>query len=107
MFVGIKTARGTHHFLKINNLSSPTRTGTGVSINISGVSIVTRNITVKLLSFVKFIDRYIASMPVDVVKFYISLVHSLEEGGRQAIIVENLAKFIHDTGSRYRLQTGG
>ena len=118
--------------------------GTGVSINVSGVSIVTRNITDKLLSFAKFLDRYklvvevtetalithinyassnlnqlrkagfiialddfgsgyssfryLSSMPVDVVKFDISLVHSLEEGGRQGIIVENLARLIRDAG---------
>lgn len=118
--------------------------GTGVSINVSGVSIVTRSITDKLLSFVKFLDqyklivevtetalithinyassnlnqlrkagfiialddfgsgyssfRYLSSMPVDVVKFDISLVHSLEEGGRQGIIVENLARLIRDAG---------
>ncbi|MHB8915911.1 MAG: putative bifunctional diguanylate cyclase/phosphodiesterase, partial [Thiobacillus sp.] len=118
--------------------------GTGVSINVSGVSIVTRIITDKLLSFTGFMDRYklivevtetalithinhassnlnqlrkagftialddfgsgyssfryLSSMPVDVVKFDISLVHSLEEGGRQGIIVENLAKLIRDAG---------
>ena len=118
--------------------------GTGVSINVSGVSIVTRGITDKLLSFVKFLDRYrlivevtetalithinyassnlnqlrkagfiialddfgsgyssfryLSSMPVDIVKFDISLVHSLEEGGRQGIIVENLARLIRDAG---------
>ena len=32
--------------------------GTGVSINVSGVSIVTQNITDKLLTFAKFLDRY-------------------------------------------------
>lgn len=118
--------------------------GTGVSINVSGVSIVTRIITDKLLSFTEFMDRYklvvevtetalithinhassnlnelrkagftialddfgsgyssfryLSSMPVDVVKFDISLVHSLEEGGRQGIIVENLARLIRDAG---------
>ena len=118
--------------------------GTGVSINVSGVSIVTQGITDKLLSFAKFLDRYklvveitetalithinhassnlnklrkigfiialddfgsgyssfryLSSMPVDVVKFDISMVRSLEEGGRQGIIVENLAKLIRDAG---------
>lgn len=118
--------------------------GTGVSINVSGVSIVTQNITDKLLSFAKFLDRYqlvveitetalithinhassnlnqlrkagfvialddfgsgyssfryLSSMPVDIVKFDISLIQNLEEGGRQGIIVENLAKLIHDAG---------
>ena len=42
--------------------------------------------------------RYLSSMPVDIVKFDISLVHSLEEGGRQGIIVENLARLIRDAG---------
>jgi diguanylate cyclase (GGDEF)-like protein len=118
--------------------------GTGVSINVSGVSIITQHITDKLLSFAKFLDRYklvveitetalithinhassnlnqlrkagftialddfgsgyssfryLSSMPVDVVKFDISLVQSLGEGGRQGIIVENLARLIHDAG---------
>lgn len=113
-------------------------------MNVSGVSIVTRTITDKLLSFAKFLDRYklvvevtetamithinhassnlnqlrkagfvialddfgsgyssfryLSSMPVDVVKFDISLIRSLVEGGRQGIIVENLAKLIHDAG---------
>lgn len=118
--------------------------GTGVSINVSGVSIVTQSIIDKLLAFAKFLDRYklvveitetalithinqassnlnqlrkagfiialddfgsgyssfryLSSMPVDVVKFDISMVRSLEEGGRQGIIVENLARLIRDAG---------
>lgn len=118
--------------------------GTGVSINISGVSIVTQGITDKLLTFARFLDRYelvveitetalithinyaannlnqlrkagftialddfgsgyssfryLSSMPVDVVKFDVSLIQNLEEGGRQSDIVKNLAKLIHDAG---------
>ena len=125
--------------------------GTGVSINVSGVSIVTQNITDKLLTFAKFLDRYqlvvettetalithithassnlnqlrkagvvialddfgsgyptfrsLSSMPVDIVKFDISLIQNLEEGGRQGIIVENLARLIHDAG--FQLVAGG
>ena len=118
--------------------------GSGVSINISGVSIVTQNITDKLLSLARFLDRYpliieitetalithinhastnlnqlrkagftialddfgsgyssfryLSSMSVDVVKFDLSLIQNLEEGGRQGIIVENLVRLIHDAG---------
>lgn len=117
---------------------------TGVSINISGVSIVTPQIIDKLLTFTRFMARYklvveitetalithinhaasnlnelrqagfaialddfgsgyssfryLSSMPVDIVKFDILLVKSLEEGGRQGIIVENLARLIRDAG---------
>lgn len=120
--------------------------GTGVSINVSGVSIVTQSITDKLLTFAKFLDRYqlvveitetalithinhassnlnqlrkagfiialddfgsgyssfryLSSMPVDVVKFDVSLIQNLEEGCRQGDIVKNLAKLIHDAGFR-------
>lgn len=120
--------------------------GTGVSINVSGVSIVTQSITDKLLTFAKFLDRYqlvveitetalithinhassnlnqlrkagfiialddfgsgyssfryLSSMPVDVVKFDVSLIQNLEEGCRQGHIVKNLAKLIHDAGFR-------
>lgn len=42
--------------------------------------------------------RYLASMPVDLVKFDISMVRSLEEPGRQAIFVEDLARMIKDAG---------
>ncbi len=118
--------------------------GTGVSINVSGVSIITPHIIDKLLSFAKFLAhyklvveitetalithinhassnlnqlrkagftialddfgsgyssfRYLSSMPVDVVKFDISLIQSLGKGGRQGIIVENLVKLIRDAG---------
>lgn len=42
--------------------------------------------------------RYLSSMPVDLVKFDISMVHSLEEPGRQAVLVEDLARLIKDAG---------
>jgi EAL domain-containing protein (putative c-di-GMP-specific phosphodiesterase class I) len=40
--------------------------------------------------------RYLSSMPVDLVKFDISMVRSLEETGRQAVFVEDLARMIKD-----------
>ena len=49
--------------------------------------------------------RYLSSMPVDLVKFDISMVHSLEESGRQAMFVEDLARMIRDAG--YRLVAEG
>lgn len=49
--------------------------------------------------------RYLSSMPVDVVKFDISMVHSLLESGRQALLVEDLARLIKDAG--YRLVAEG
>lgn len=49
--------------------------------------------------------RYLASMPVDLVKFDISMVRSLEESGRQAVFVEDLARMIKDAG--YRLVAEG
>ncbi len=49
--------------------------------------------------------RYLSSMPVDLVKFDISMVRSLEESGRQAIFVEDLARMIKDAG--YRLVAEG
>lgn len=49
--------------------------------------------------------RYLASMPVDLVKFDISMVHSLEEAGRQAVFVEDLAHLIKDAG--YQLVAEG
>lgn len=49
--------------------------------------------------------RYLASMPVDLVKFDISMVRSLEESGRQALFVEDLARMIKDAG--YRLVAEG
>ena len=42
--------------------------------------------------------RYLASMPVDLVKFDISMVHGLQEAGRQAVFVEDLARLIQDAG---------
>jgi EAL domain-containing protein (putative c-di-GMP-specific phosphodiesterase class I) len=49
--------------------------------------------------------RYLASMPVDLVKFDLSMVRSLEEGGRQAVFVEDLARMIKDAG--YQLVAEG
>lgn len=42
--------------------------------------------------------RYLSSMPVDLVKFDISMVHSLVETGRQAVLVEDLVRLIKDAG---------
>jgi len=49
--------------------------------------------------------RYLSSMPVDLVKFDISMVRSLEEAGRQAVFVEDLARMIKDAG--YQLVAEG
>ena len=49
--------------------------------------------------------RYLASMPVDLVKFDISMVHSLKTPGRQAVFVEDLARLIKDAG--YKLVAEG
>lgn len=49
--------------------------------------------------------RYLSSMPVDLVKFDISMVHSLAETGRQSVLVEDLARLIRDAG--YRLVAEG
>jgi diguanylate cyclase (GGDEF)-like protein len=49
--------------------------------------------------------RYLSSMPVDLVKFDISMVHSLVETGRQAVLVEDLARLIKDAG--YQLVAEG
>ena len=49
--------------------------------------------------------RYLSSMPVDLVKFDISMVRSLEESGRQAVFVEDLTRMIKDAG--YRLVAEG
>jgi len=49
--------------------------------------------------------RYLAGMPVDLVKFDISLVRSLEVPGRQAVFVEDLARLIKDAG--YKLVAEG
>ena len=118
--------------------------GSGLAINVSGISIVTKSITDKLLTLAKFLDqyqivveitetalithinhassnlnqlrkagfiialddfgsgyssfRYLSSMPVDVVKFDVSLIQNLEKSCRQGDIVKNLAKLIHDAG---------
>lgn len=42
--------------------------------------------------------RYLASMPVDLVKFDISMIRSLEASDRQATFVEDLARMIKDAG---------
>jgi len=44
-------------------------------------------------------------MPVDLVKFDISMVRSLEESGRQALFVEDLVRMIKDAG--YKLVAEG
>ena len=44
-------------------------------------------------------------MPVDLVKFDISMVRSLEEPGRQAVFVEDLVRLIKDAG--YKLVAEG
>lgn len=49
--------------------------------------------------------RYLAGMPVDLVKFDISMVRSLEVPGRQAVFVEDLARLIKDAG--YKLVAEG
>ncbi|OZA28550.1 MAG: hypothetical protein B7X93_07160 [Hydrogenophilales bacterium 17-61-9] len=49
--------------------------------------------------------RYLASMPVDLVKFDISMVRCLETPGRQAVFVEDLARLIKDAG--YKLVAEG
>ncbi len=118
--------------------------GTGISINISGMSIVTPQITEKLLALSEFMQRYklvievtetslitqishasanlnrlrkagfvialddfgsgysslryLSTMPVDVIKFDISMVHCLNGEDRQRVIVENLAKLISEAG---------
>jgi len=118
--------------------------GTGISINISGMSIVTSQITTKLLELAEYLDRYklvievtetslitqishasanlnrlrkagfiialddfgsgysslryLSTMPVDVIKFDISMVRCLESDDRQRVIVENLAKLISAAG---------
>ncbi len=49
--------------------------------------------------------RYLAGMPVDLVKFDISMVRSLETQGRQAVFVADLAHLIKDAG--YQLVAEG
>jgi len=41
---------------------------------------------------------YLASMPVDIIKFDISMVRHLDAGGRQGLIVENLAAMVIKAG---------
>jgi EAL domain-containing protein (putative c-di-GMP-specific phosphodiesterase class I) len=41
---------------------------------------------------------YLANMPVDIIKFDISMVRHLDAGGRQGLIVENLAAMIIKAG---------
>ena len=118
--------------------------GSGISINVSGPSIVDAQVFEKLMRFVPMLAsfklvieitetslitqiavastnlarlrhagflialddfgsgysslRYLSSMPVDLVKFDISMVRSLEEGGKQALFIEDLARLIRDGG---------
>ena len=48
------------------------------------------------LAVLERVKRYLAGMPVDLVKFDISLVRSLEVPGRQAVFVEDLARLIKE-----------
>lgn len=41
---------------------------------------------------------YIANMPVDIVKFDLSMIRSLEQGGRQGVVIDGLARIIADAG---------
>lgn len=118
--------------------------GTGISINVSGMSIVTSQIMAQLMALRDYLDhyklvieitetslitqishasanlnqlrkagfvialddfgsgyssfRYLSTMPVDVIKFDISMVRCLEGEDRQRVIVENLAKMIGAAG---------
>ncbi|MCW9012983.1 MAG: bifunctional diguanylate cyclase/phosphodiesterase [Gammaproteobacteria bacterium] len=120
-------------------------TGTGVSINVSGLSIVTKDVLEILYKFTRFIDdyklvievtetslitqieaasknlnklrekgfyialddfgsgyssvRYLGTMPVDIVKFDISLIRSLADESQQ-LIVKHLAEMIAGTGHK-------
>lgn len=49
--------------------------------------------------------RYLASMPVDLVKFDITMIRALDDGGRQAVFVEDVARMIKDAG--YQLVAEG
>jgi diguanylate cyclase (GGDEF)-like protein len=42
--------------------------------------------------------RYLASMPVDLVKFDITMIQALQEEGREGLIVTDLARMIRDAG---------
>lgn len=118
--------------------------GTGISINVSGPSIIDERVVEWLKPFVTYIDRYkllievtetslirqlhkaghvlnqlrergflvalddfgsgysslryLASMPVDVVKFDITLIRGLEENSQQRTVIEGLAEVIMDAG---------
>ena len=41
---------------------------------------------------------YIANMPVDIVKFDLSMIRSLEQGGRQSVVIEGLARIVAEAG---------
>ena len=114
--------------------------GTGVSINVSGPSIVNQEVLNKLLLFKPFLQdyklvleitetslitqinhastnlnqlrkagfvialddfgsgyssmRYLSNMPVDIIKFDISMIHSLQDNDKQSLIVKNLARLL-------------
>ncbi len=48
---------------------------------------------------------YLSSMPVDIVKFDITMIHQMAQGGRQRIMLEQLARMISEAG--YRLVAEG
>ena len=118
--------------------------GTGVSINVSGVSVENLEFLHKIAQFTPFLESYklvleltetslvtrlqqvsavlrelretgfvialddfgsgysslsyIANMPVDIVKFDLSMIRSLEQGGRQGMVIEGLARIIAEAG---------
>ncbi|WP_124948604.1 putative bifunctional diguanylate cyclase/phosphodiesterase [Sulfuriferula thiophila] len=118
--------------------------GTGVSINISGVSIEHADFQSRIAQFESYLPyyklvleltetslvtrlqqvstilsglreagflialddfgsgysslSYIANMPVDIVKFDLSMIRSLEQGGRQGMVIDGLARIIADAG---------
>ena len=118
--------------------------GTGISINVSGPSIIDERVVTWLQPFVNYIDRYkmqievtetslirqlhkaghvlnqlrekgflvalddfgsgysslryLASMPVDLVKFDITLIRGLEEDTQQRTVIEGLAEVIMEAG---------
>ena len=49
--------------------------------------------------------RYLANMPVDIVKFDIAMIHTMQESTRNRKIVEHIAKMIRDAG--YQLVAEG